>query len=50
MTPQILFIIVIMIGAFYARKYGTKAEIDIKNYNQKKNNIKLTKSLNLYKI
>lgn len=27
-----------MIGAFYARKHGKKAEIDIKNYNQKKNN------------
>ncbi|MBF4516335.1 hypothetical protein IRZ71_08275 [Flavobacterium sp. ANB] len=38
MTNQILFLIAIMIGAFYARKYGIKAKSDIENYNQKKTN------------
>lgn len=27
-----------MIGAFYARKHGKKAKIDIENYNKKRNN------------
>lgn len=38
MTKQILFLICIIIGAFYARKYGKKAKIDIENYNKKRNN------------
>lgn len=30
MTKQILFLIVIMIGAFYARKHGKKAKATLK--------------------
>ena len=36
MTQQILFLIVILIGGFYARKYGNKAKYDIEKYNQNK--------------
>lgn len=32
MTQQILFIIVILIGAFYARKHGNKAKSDIEKF------------------
>ena len=36
MTQQILFLIVVLIGAYYARKYGNKAKRDIEKYNQNK--------------
>lgn len=36
MTQQILFLIVIMIGAYYARKNGKKAQKDIEKYNLEK--------------
>ena len=36
MTQNILFIIVILIGAFYAKKYGRKAQVEIEKFNQKK--------------
>ncbi|CAD0006204.1 hypothetical protein [Flavobacterium salmonis] len=38
MTQQILFIIVILIGAFYARKYGRKAKSDIEKFQKCKAN------------
>lgn len=38
MTQYILFIIVILIGAFYAKKYGRKAEIEIEKFNHSKDN------------
>ena len=38
MTQQILFLIVILIGAYYARKYGKKAQKDIEKYNLEKDN------------
>jgi len=36
MTQQILFLIVVLIGAYYARKNGNKAKRDIEKYNQNK--------------
>ena len=36
MTQQILFLMVVLIGAYYALKYGNKAKRDIEKYNQKK--------------
>lgn len=36
MTQQILFLIVVLIGAYYARKYGNKAKRDIEKHNQNK--------------
>lgn len=36
MTQQILFLIMILIGAYYAKKYGNKAKCDIEKFNQKK--------------
>ena len=36
MTQNILFLIVILIGAFYAKKYGRKAQMDIEKFNQAK--------------
>ena len=46
MTQQILFLMVVLIGAYYARKYGNKAKRDIEKYNQNKeqDNIKKTDS------
>lgn len=45
MTQQILFLIVILIGVYYARKYGNKAKNDIEKHNlnneQDKNKKKL---------
>ena len=32
MTQQILFLIMILIGAYYAQKYGNKAKCDIEKY------------------
>ena len=43
MTQQILFLIVIMIGAYYARKYGKKAQKDIEKYNLGKDNYQIDK-------
>ena len=37
---QYLFIIMILIGAGYARYYGRKAKIEIEEFNQKKINQK----------
>ena len=34
MTQQILFLIVVLIGAYYARKYGNKAKRDIEKHKQ----------------
>ena len=34
MTQQILFLIVVLIGAYYARKYGNKAKRDIEKYKE----------------
>lgn len=50
MTKQILFLIVIMIGAFYARKHGKKAKSDIENYNRKKNNERIETKLDYLNI
>lgn len=36
MTQQILFLIVVLIGAYYAHKYGNKTKRDIEKYNQNK--------------
>ncbi len=36
MTQNILFIIVILIGAFYAKKYDRKAQVEIEKFNQTK--------------
>ena len=41
MTQQILFLIVVLIGAYYARKYGNKAKRDIEKYNQNKEQDKI---------
>ena len=46
MTQQILFFIVIMIGAYYARKYGKKAQKDIERYNLEKDNYQIDKERN----
>ncbi len=43
MTQQILFLIVIMIGAYYAQKYGKKAQKDIEKYNLEKDNYQIDK-------
>ena len=43
MTQQILFLIMILIGAYYARKYGNKAKCDIEKFNKKKENDKTKK-------
>lgn len=45
MTQQILLLIMILIGAYYARKYGNKAKCDIEKFNQKKENYKTKKEL-----
>ena len=45
MAQQILFIIVILIGAFYARKYGKKSKSDIEKYQLNKANEKYDKKL-----
>lgn len=34
MTQNILFTIAVLIGAFYAKKYGRKAQLEIENFNQ----------------
>ncbi|WP_298119510.1 hypothetical protein [Flavobacterium sp.] len=47
MTQQILFIIVILIGAYYARKYGKKAQLDIEKHSQLKD-ISKTQDLHDY--
>ena len=44
MTQQILFLIVILIGVYYARKYGNKAKLDIEKYNQNKKQDKIKKT------
>lgn len=46
MTQQILFLIVVLIGAYYARKYGNKAKRDIEKYNQNKEQDKIKKPNN----
>ena len=38
MTQQILFVLVVLIGAFYSRKHGNKAKSDIEKFEK----IKLT--------
>ncbi|UGS22734.1 hypothetical protein [Flavobacterium channae] len=43
MTQQILFLIMILIGGYYARKYGNKAKCEIEKFNQKKENDKIKK-------
>ena len=45
MTQQILFLIMILIGGYYARKYGNKAKYDIEKYNQNKEQDKINKEL-----
>ena len=45
MTQQILFLIVIMIGACYALKYGKKAQNDIEKYNLEKDNYRIDKKI-----
>ena len=42
---QILFLIVVLIGAYYARKYGNKAKRDIEKYNQNKEQDKIKNKL-----
>jgi hypothetical protein len=44
MTQQILFLIVVLIGAYYARKYGNKAKRDIEKYYQNKEQDKIKKT------
>ena len=38
MTQYTIFIIVILIGAFYAKKHGRKAELEIEKLNNTKTN------------
>ena len=45
MIQQILFLIVVLIGAYYARKYGNKAKRDIEKYNQNKEQDKIKNKL-----
>lgn len=45
MTQQILFLNVVLIGAYYARKYGKKAKRDIEKYNQNKEQDKIKKTI-----
>ena len=45
MTQQFLFLTMILIGAYYARKYGNKAKKDIEKYNQNKEQDKTKKEV-----
>ena len=45
MTQQILFLIMILIGAYYAQKYGNKAKKDIEKHNQNKEQDKINNEL-----
>ena len=45
MTQQILFLTVVMIGAYYARKYGKKAEEEVRKFSQMKNKEKVEQKL-----
>ena len=45
MTQQILFIIVILIGAYYTSKYGKKAKFDIEKFQLNKANEEYDKKL-----
>lgn len=46
MTQQILFVLVILIGAFYARKHGNKAKSDIEKFEKNKADKEYEKKLN----